>query len=87
MRLRTSDGIVRSDESRKITGHHGSQNGSLPHLRKLILLGIANLLVAGNVWAQLYAPSQPVVTSVCSNAVSLSWADAMLGQNHKNTKT
>ncbi len=46
--------------------------------RKLILLGITNLLMAVNVWAAIAAPSRPTATSVCSNSVSLSWTDPNL---------
>src|SRR5437762_1173004 len=49
------------------TGSHGSRN--------LTLVGILNLFLVTTVSAAFYAPSQPVATSLCPNALTLSWVD------------
>src|SRR5437764_447266 len=54
---------------------NGNSAGSR-QLRKLMLLGIVNLLVSLNVWAAISSPSQLTATSVCSNSVSLTWVDS-----------
>src|ERR1043166_493119 len=53
------------------------------HKRKLVLLAIVNVLVAGNVWAQVVAPTNLRAASVSSSAVSLSWTDP----NNKGEKS
>src|ERR1041384_1238566 len=44
------------------------------HKRKLFLLAIVNVLVAGNIYAQVVAPTNLRTTSVTSSAVGLAWS-------------
>jgi hypothetical protein len=76
MNAETTDRIVNPIVPRREPCHRRAPIASSSlQIRKLILLGVTNLLVAGNVWAAFHAPSQPVAASVCSNSVSLTWAD------------
>src|SRR5437899_6388974 len=44
--------------------------------RTLLLLGVVNLLVGANVWAQVYAPTGLTASSVTASSVTLNWADS-----------
>src|SRR5258706_2819136 len=51
--------------------------------RKLILVGIANLLVGANVWAQVVAPTGLTASSVTSSSVTLGWTDSSTKNDKK----